>query len=78
VAEIWIERRRHNVLPWIIGLVLLTLLILGMFETARRGRAAGRVRGTAAVDTTTDPTPPHLRQFALLTAPGAPSARYAA
>jgi hypothetical protein len=66
VAEIKIERKqRFNVLPWILGLVLLALLILGAANAARRHAAAPVHRpGAAAVDNQWDGIPPKLRQYA--------------
>jgi hypothetical protein len=66
VAEIKIERkRRFNVLPWILGLVLLALVILGAASAARRHAAAPVHRpGAAAVDNQWDNIPPKLRQYA--------------
>ena len=69
MAEIHFERKQQSFLPWVIGIVLLALLILGLTGISRRHRAAAATPGTAAVDTTRDddPTPRRLRQFAGLT-----------
>ena len=66
MAEIKIERKqRFNVLPWILGLVLLALVILGAASVARRHAAAPVHRpGAAAVDNQWDNIPPKLRQYA--------------
>jgi hypothetical protein len=66
VAEIKIEpKRRINVLPWIVGLVLLVLVILAAASTAHRRAAAPIHRsGAAAADTQWDNIPPKLRQYA--------------
>ncbi|HEY2289079.1 MAG TPA: hypothetical protein VGM86_00135 [Thermoanaerobaculia bacterium] len=66
VAEIKIEpRRRVNVLPWILGVVLLALVILAAASAAHRHAAAPVHRsGAAAADTQWDDIPPKLRQYA--------------
>jgi hypothetical protein len=67
VAEIKIEpKRRVNVLPWILGLILLALVILGAASAAHRHAAAPvhRSGGAAAADTQWDNIPPKLRQYA--------------
>jgi hypothetical protein len=66
VAEIEVERkRRFNVLPWIVGLVLLTLVILSAASAAHRHAAAAVHRpGAAAVDSQWDDVPPRLHQYA--------------
>ena len=65
MAEIKIERRRNSLLPWIVGLVLLALVILGAASAAHR-RAAAHVHrpGAAAADTEWDNIPPKMRQYA--------------
>lgn len=66
MAEIKIEpKRRVNVLPWIVGMVLLVLVILAAAGAAHR-RAAVPVHrsGAAAADTQWDNIPPKLRQYA--------------
>jgi hypothetical protein len=68
VAEIKIERKRRvNVLPWLLGLVLLALVILGAAGAAARRHAATpvhRTGGAAAADNQWDNIPPKLRQYA--------------
>lgn len=66
MAEIKIEpKRRVNVLPWILGVVLLVLVILGALGAAHRRAAAPVHRtGAAAADTQWDNIPPKLRQYA--------------
>jgi hypothetical protein len=67
VAEIKIERKRRvNVLPWLLGLVLLALVILGAAGAARRHVATPvhRPGGAAAADNQWDNIPPKLRQYA--------------
>ena len=65
MAEIEIERRQRSVLPWILGLVLLALVILGAASAAARRHAVPIHRpGAAAVDTQWDNIPPKLRQYA--------------
>ncbi|MFL6262337.1 MAG: hypothetical protein ACJ76Y_21780 [Thermoanaerobaculia bacterium] len=66
MAEIKIApKRRFNVLPWILGLVLLALVILGAASAAHRHAAAPVHRpGAAAVDNQWDNIPPKLRQYA--------------
>lgn len=67
MAEIKIERkRRSSVLPWIVGLVLLALVILGAASAARRHAVppVHRPGGAAAADTQWDNIPPKLRQYA--------------
>ena len=67
MAEINIEpRRRVNVLPWIVGVVLLVLVILAAAASAAHRHAAAPVHrsGAAAADTQWDDIPPKLRQYA--------------
>jgi uncharacterized protein YpmB len=67
VAEIKIEpKRRFNMLPWIVGVVLLALVILAAASAAHRHAAAPvhRSGGAAAADTQWDNIPPKLRQYA--------------
>ena len=68
VAEIRIERRSSSAVPWIFGILVLTLVLLwALKELSTHRRATAPHRGTAAVDTFRDPTPPRLRQFAQAT-----------
>ena len=66
MAEIKIEpKRRVNVLPWIVGMVLLALVILAAASAAHRRAAAPVHRsGAEAADTQWDNIPPKLRQYA--------------
>ena len=65
MAEIEVERKRNSVLPWIVGLVLLALVIVGAARAAYRHAAAPAHRpGAAAADTQWDDVPPRLRQYA--------------
>jgi hypothetical protein len=67
VAEIRIERKHSNLLPWLLGLVLLALLIWGLIEAMDRD-AAGQIDGGAReVGTGTSPEndiEPRFRQYA--------------
>jgi hypothetical protein len=68
VAEIRVERKQSSAVPWILGIVVVTLVILwGLKMIATHNRAAVPHRATSAVDTFRDPTPPHPRQFAQTT-----------
>ncbi len=66
MAEIKIEpKRRVNVLPWVVGLVLLVLVILAAATAAhRRATVPVHRTGAAAADTQWDNIPPKLRQYA--------------
>ena len=66
MAEIEIEpKRRVNVVPWILGLVLLALVILSAASAAHRRAAVPAHRsGAEAADTQWDNIPPKLRQYA--------------
>jgi cytochrome c-type biogenesis protein CcmH/NrfF len=66
VAEINIERKpQRNIVPWILGLVLLLFVIWALVKTLdRRDEAAPLDRGSAASEKVRDTTPPHLRQYA--------------
>jgi len=63
MAEIRVERKR-NLLPWIIGLVLLVLVVLVVAKTRSHPRTMDEDRGAAAADALRDDTPPRLRQYA--------------
>ena len=68
VADIRIERKQSSAVPWILGIVMMTLLILwGLKAISLHSRATVPHRATAAVDTFRDPTPPRPRQFAQTT-----------
>lgn len=66
MAEINIERKpQRNIVPWILGLVLLLLVIWALVKAMdRRNEAAPLDRGSAASEKLRDNTPPHLRQYA--------------
>jgi len=65
MAEIRVERKRRNLLPWILALLLVVLVIWGLSSMTRRDRTA--VHGdAAAVDNLIPPQPPALRQYASL------------
>jgi hypothetical protein len=67
VAEIRVERKeRRNLLPWILGLVLLALVVWGLAEMADRNDQPTD-KGAEAVDITIPEQPPALRQYALVT-----------
>jgi hypothetical protein len=70
VAEIKIERKRHGLLPWIIGLLLLALVIWGLVETGTRQAPEASERGRAAREAVRDDIPPRLRQYAMATGGG--------
>lgn len=64
MAEIRVERNeRRNVLPWVLGLVLLALVIWGVAQTSGRNDAADD-SGASAVGVTIQQQPPALRQYA--------------
>lgn len=66
ITEINIGRKpQRNIVPWILGLVLLLLVIWALVKTMdRRNEAAPLDRGSAASEKLRDNTPPHLRQYA--------------
>ncbi len=65
VAEIRVERKQSSAVPWILGIVVVTLLLLwGLKEASTHSRATVPHRATSAVDTFRDPAPPILRQVA--------------
>lgn len=68
VAEIRVERKQSSAVPWILGIVVVTLVILwGLKMVAIHSRATAPHRATSAVDTYRAPTPPRLRQVAQAT-----------
>ena len=78
MAEIRIERKQTSAVPWILGIVVMTLVILwGLKELSIHRRTAAPHRATAAVDTFRDPTPPRLRQVAQATLAGTLESRAA-
>ena len=67
MAEIRVERKeRRNILPWILGLLLLALVVWGLAEMADRNDQPAD-EGAAAVDVTIPEQPPALRQYAQVT-----------
>ena len=70
MAEIRIEPKpRGGMLPWLLGLIVLALVILGLASALHRRPAAPVHRsGAAAADTQWDNIPPKLRQYAAQTA----------
>jgi hypothetical protein len=65
VAEIRVERRQSQTVPWIVGLIVLALVILWSLRVvSAHDHRAGLHRGTSAVNTFQDPTPLPRRQFA--------------
>ena len=65
MAEISVERKRGSMLPWLLGLVLLALVVLGLASALLHHPVAPLHRsGAAAADTQWDNIPPKLRQYA--------------
>jgi hypothetical protein len=62
VADIDIKHR--NILPWIIGVILLALLLAWLALALRRPAAVGTDDGTSAVENPQDRQPRTLRQYA--------------
>jgi len=76
MAEIRVERRQSHTVPWILGMIVLALVILWSVKVvSAHNHRTGLHRGTSAVNTFQDPTPPPLRQFARATVPGVPGPR---
>lgn len=90
MAEIWIERKQRGVLPWILGVALLALVVIG-FVLVLADRDAGRLNGAreagniqegqkestgkdAEKDAKKDETPRHLQQWVFHPESGAPRA----
>jgi len=48
MAEIHVEKKRTNIWPWIIGLVLVILLVLGIAAMMNRNREAARTSALTA------------------------------
>lgn len=64
MAEIRVERKeRRNILPWILGLLLLVLVIWGVAQMSGRDDAVEDA-GASAVGVTIQQQPPALRQYA--------------
>jgi hypothetical protein len=68
VAEIRVERKQHmNLLPWLLGLVLLALLIWGLVEAMKRdetGKIDGGAREVGAGRLPANDIEPRFRQYA--------------
>lgn len=71
MAEIWIERKQRGVLPWILGVALLALVVIG-FVLVLADRDAGRLNGAREAGNIQegqqeqpkkDETPRHLQQW---------------
>jgi hypothetical protein len=83
VAEIEIEHRENNVLPWIVGLALLVLLLAGLIFALSAPRAVGEDDGTAPVgnvhEERNEPErqPRSMRQYAKLSPAASPLLRAA-
>ncbi|MFL6202645.1 MAG: hypothetical protein ACJ76J_26030 [Thermoanaerobaculia bacterium] len=68
MAEIRVEKKeRRNILPWILGLLLLVLVVWGITEMSDRDDRVDDA-GASAVGVTIQQQPPALRQYAVLTA----------
>jgi hypothetical protein len=70
VAEIRIERKQHNLLPWLLGLALLAVVVIGLV-LALAGSASGADAGGAQEvvnpqEPKKDETPRRLQQWAAL------------
>jgi hypothetical protein len=79
VAEIWIERKQRGVLPWVLGVALLALVVIG-FVLVLADRDAGRLNEAREAgniqqedqqespekDAKKDETPRHLQQWVSL------------
>ena len=64
MAEIRVERKeQRNILPWVLGLLLLALVIWGVAEMSGRNGAVEEP-GASAVGVTIQQQPPALRQYA--------------
>ena len=69
MAEIRVEKKeRRNLLPWILGLLLLALVLWGISEMMGDDDDAVEDTGASAVGVTIQQQPPALRQYAVLTA----------
>jgi hypothetical protein len=64
MAEIESEPKRRKLLPWILGLILLALVILGLMAMAEDRTAARPTDHGGAATTLHDDIPPRLRQYA--------------
>ncbi len=69
MAEIRMERTQNNVLPWLLGLALLALVIIGLVLALADSASGADAGGAREVGTTQDEekdeTPRRLQQWAL-------------
>lgn len=74
MAEIGIERRQRGAMPWILGLALLALVVIGFvlvladrdagrLEEIERAREAGNLQKAQPEQPKKDKTPRHLQQW---------------
>ncbi|HJX28957.1 MAG TPA: hypothetical protein VJ885_13685 [Thermoanaerobaculia bacterium] len=74
MAEIRIERKQRGVLPWILGLALVALVVIGFvlvladrdagrLEKVEEAREAGNVQEAQPEQPKKDKTPRHLQQW---------------
>ncbi len=74
MAEIRIERKQRGALPWILGVALLALVVIGFvlvladrdagrLEEIEEAREAGNVQETQPEQPKKDETPRHLQQW---------------
>jgi hypothetical protein len=79
VAEIRIERKQHNLLPWLLGVALLAVVIIGMVLTLADSASGADAGGAHEVVNPQEPKkdeiPRRLQQWALV--PAAQAARAA-
>jgi hypothetical protein len=70
VAEIRVERKQHtNLLPWLLGLILLALLIWGLTEAMKKdetGKIDGGAREVGSGSLPENDIEPRFRQYAAL------------
>ncbi len=65
MAEIRVERKeRRNLLPWILGLALLTLVLWGLSQMKDRDDDTAVDTGASAAGVSIEQQPPALRQYA--------------
>lgn len=74
MAEIRMDPTQNNVLPWLLGLALLALVIIGLVLALADSASGADVGGAREVGTTQeekkDETPRRLQQWALAVQPG--------
>ena len=69
MAEIQVEHKERNVFPWLLGLALLALVIVGLILTladSAAGADAGGAREVVNPQEKKDETPRRLQQWALV------------